>query len=241
MRMGALCPGPPVLIPKITSLPLKPNRDTSYVSCTTTPHFCSVKTSHSTNQLPHTYVREGFRSNVNQFLSYESTRASLRSIFGSGSARREVGKLVARPEYFNKMPNDLAEIATYMRERASRDHQTPKEFTIHRSCEVQGPERAESNISQNSLTPTTGPNLARNPAASEGQSVKFVTDPSIPTSISALLSRRHAITRLPGAGRIGVSAAGTSSVKMMTTNNAPELIVSNVNNNGPEAPAAFTH
>ena len=77
----------------------------------------------------------------------------------------------------------------------------------------------------------------QNPAASKGQSVRFVTDPSIPTSISALLSERHAVTRLPGAGRIGVSAAGTSSVKM---NNAPEMIVSDVNNNGLGAPAAFT-
>ena len=47
--------------------------------------------------------------------SYESTRASLQSIFGSGSARKEVGKLLARPEYFSKMPNDLTEIAAYMR------------------------------------------------------------------------------------------------------------------------------
>ena len=79
--------------------------------------------------------------------SYKSTRASLRSIFGSGSARKEVGKLLARPEYFSKMPNDLTEIAAYMREQASRDRQTPKEFTIHQSHEVQGPERAELNIS----------------------------------------------------------------------------------------------
>ena len=141
--------------------------------------------------------------------SYESTRASLRSIFGSGSARKEVGKLLARPEYFSKMPNDLMEITAYMREQASRDRQTPKEFTIHRSHEVQGPKRAESNISQHSLTPTTGPNLVRNPAASEGQSVRFTADSLIPTSISALLSKRHAVTRLPEAGRIGVSTAGT--------------------------------
>ena len=172
--------------------------------------------------------------------SYKSTRSSLRSIFGSGFTRKEVGKPLARPEYFSKMPNDLMEITAYMRKQASRDCQTPKQFTIHRSHEVQGPERAESNVSQTSLTPTTGPYLVRNPAASEGQSIRFITDPSIPTSISALLSRRHAVTWLPGAERIGVSTVGTSSVRTMTTNNAPETIASDINNNSLEALAAFT-
>ena len=114
-------------------------------------------------------------------------------MFGSRSARKEVGKLLARPEYFSKMPNDLTEIAAYMRKQASRDRQAPKEFTIHRSREVQGLERAESNISRNLLTPTMGPNLAQNPAESEGQSVRFSTDPSIPTSICALLLKIHAV------------------------------------------------
>ena len=63
--------------------------------------------------------------------SYESTRVSLRSIFGSGSTRKETGKLLARLEYFNKMPNDLTKIAAYLRRQAFRDRQTPKEFTVH--------------------------------------------------------------------------------------------------------------
>ena len=59
---------PPVLIPKTTSLPFKPNQDTSYIMHTTTPHFCSVKTSNTTNQLLYTNVWERFRPNVNQLL-----------------------------------------------------------------------------------------------------------------------------------------------------------------------------
>ena len=170
--------------------------------------------------------------------SYESTRALLRSIFGSRSARKEAEKLLARPEYFNKMPDDLTEIAAYLHGWAFRDRQAPKEFTIHQSHGVQKLERAESDISRNSLTPTTGLDLARNLAASEGQGVRFVTDPPIPTSISALLSKRHAVTRLPGAGRIGVSAVGTSSVKTMTTNNGPETAASSAYNDSLRVPAA---
>ena len=80
----------------------------------------------------------------------------------------------------------------------------------------------------------------QNPTACEGQSVRFATDPLIPTSISTLLSKRHAVTWLPGAGRIGVSAVGTS-VNTMTMNNAPEKIVSNINNNSLAAPAVLLH
>ena len=202
-------------------------------------HRTSVASKHLIQQINSLTQMYGKDLDQMPISSYESTRASLRSIFSSESARKEVGKLLARPEYFSKMPNDLTEIAAYMREWASRDCQTPKEFTIHRSREVQGPQRAGSNISRNSLTPTTGPNLVWNPAASEGQSVRFATDPSIPTSISALLSKRHAVMRLPGTGRIGVSAIGTSSVKTMTTNNAPKTIVSNSNNNSLATPAAL--
>ena len=53
--------------------------------------------------------------------SYESSRLSFCSLFGNGSARNEVGRLLARPEYFNKMPEDLTEIAAYLRDRAYKD------------------------------------------------------------------------------------------------------------------------
>ena len=201
-------------------------------------HHTSVASKHLVQQISSLTRMYGTDSDQMSVSSYESTRASLRSIFGSRSARKEAGKLLARPEYFNKMPDDLTEIAAYLRGRAFRDRQAPKEFTIHRSHGVRKPERAESDISRNSLTPTTGLDLARNLAASEGQGVRFVTDPPIPTSISALLSKRHAVTRLPGAGRIGVSAVGTSSVKTMTTNNGPETAASSAYNDSLRVPAA---
>jgi hypothetical protein len=53
--------------------------------------------------------------------SYESSKSSIRSLFGNGSARKEVGKLLARPDYFSKMPEDLLEIAAYLRDRAYKD------------------------------------------------------------------------------------------------------------------------
>ena len=160
-------------------------------------HRTSVASKHLIQQINSLTRMYGKDSDQMSISSYESTRASIRSIFGSGSARKEVGKLLARPEYFSKMPNDLTEIAAYMHKRASRDRQTPKEFTIHRSCKAQGLERAESNVSRNSLTPTTGPNLARNPAASEGQSVRFVTDPSIDRKSTRLNSSHLRRSRMP--------------------------------------------
>lgn len=145
--------------------------------------------------------------------SYESTKGSLWSIFGNGLARKEVGKLLARPEYFNKMPEDLIEIAAYLHKRAYKESQSPKEFTINCSWGACDQEKVESNITRNSATPTTGPNFVWIPTASKGQSVRFAAEPPVPGSISVLLSKRHAVTRLPGAGAIGVPAVHASSVK----------------------------
>ena len=170
--------------------------------------------------------------------SYESSRSSFRSLFGNGSARKEVGRLLARPEYFNKMPEDLTEIAAYLHDRAYKDRPKPKEFSVHRSRVLQDNDEAKSATSRNSTTPMTGPPLARNHAASEGQSVRFATDPPVPNSISALLSRRHTVTQLPGAGMIGVSAVGALSEKTTTSNNGPEMIVSGLNNDEQRVPAA---
>ena len=75
-------------------------------------------------------------------------------------------------------------------------------------------------------------------AASEGQGVRFATEPPVPNSISALLTRRHAVTRLPGAGMIGVSAVGALSEKTTTTNNGPKTIASGLNNDEQRVPAA---
>ena len=149
------------------------------------------------NSLTRMYGSEADKMSIS---SYESSRSSFRSLFGNGSARNEVGRLLARPEYFNKMPEDLTEIAAYLRDRAYKDRPKPKEFSVHRSRVLQDNDEAKSTTSRNSTTPTTGPPLARNHAASEGQSIRFATDPPVPNSISASLSRRHAVTRLPGAG-----------------------------------------
>ena len=92
--------------------------------------------------------------------SYESTKASLQSIFSNGSVRKEVGKLLARPDYFDKMPEDLTEIAAYLRKRAYKDSQVPREFTIHRSRGARDQERAESDAVGDSVTPTTRQNFA---------------------------------------------------------------------------------
>ena len=92
--------------------------------------------------------------------SYESMRASLRSIFGNGSARTKVGKLLARSEYFDKMPQDLTEITAYLRGRAYKGSQAPKEPTAHRFRESFSHEKAESNSARNSVTPTMGQSFA---------------------------------------------------------------------------------
>ncbi|EDQ99448.1 uncharacterized protein LACBIDRAFT_335024 [Laccaria bicolor S238N-H82] len=105
--------------------------------------------------------------------SYESTRASLRSVFGSGSARKEAGKLLARPEYFSRMPQDLVETAAYLRDRAYKDRPIPKAFSIHRSRDAQPTDRPDSVSSRESMIPTTRPELVRIPAASESQGVRF--------------------------------------------------------------------
>ena len=172
--------------------------------------------------------------------SYESTRASLRSIFGNGLARTEVGKLLARPEYFDKMPQDSTEIAAYLRGRAYKGSQAPKEPTAHRFRESFSHEKAESNSARNSVTPTMGQSFARTPVANEGLNVRFAMDPTVPSSISALLSKKHVVTRLPGAGRIGVSVVGASSERTMTSNNAAETIISSANNGSLRVPAAST-
>ena len=143
--------------------------------------------------------------------SYESTRASLQSIFGNGSARTEVGKLLARPEYFDKIPQDLTKITAYLCGRAYKGSQAPKEPTAHQFRESFSHEKAKSNLARNSVTPTMGQSFARTPVANEGLNVRFTMDPSVPTSISALLSKKNVVTQLPGAGRIGVSVVGASS------------------------------
>ena len=153
-----ICPGFPVCISKTDSSPLEPNQDISYVLHATTLYLCSVK--HLVQQINSLMRMYGMDSDQMLVSSYEPTRASLWSIFGSGSARKEAGKLLARPEYFNKMPDNLTEITAYLRGQVFRDRQAPKEFTIHRSHGVRKLERGESDISWNSLTPTMGPDLA---------------------------------------------------------------------------------
>ncbi|EDR03934.1 uncharacterized protein LACBIDRAFT_331090 [Laccaria bicolor S238N-H82] len=92
--------------------------------------------------------------------SYESSRSSLRSLYGAGSARKEVGKLLARPEYFNRMPEDLIEIAAYLRDRAYKDLRKPQEFSVHRSHVLRDNDGAKSATSRSSTTPTNGPTHA---------------------------------------------------------------------------------
>ena len=67
MRTRVFRLGSPVHILKTTSLPLKSNQDTNYVTHTATSHICGVKTLNTTNQFPHTNVWERFRPNVDQF------------------------------------------------------------------------------------------------------------------------------------------------------------------------------
>ena len=64
------------------------------------------------------------------------------------------------------------------------------------------------------------------------------SEPPVPNSIFMLLTRRHTVTRLPGAGMIGVSMVGALSEKTTTLNNGPETIASGLNNNEQRVPAA---
>ena len=80
------------------------------------------------NSLMRMYAAEADKMSIS---SYESSRSSFHSLFGNSSARKEVGKLLARLEYFNKMPEDLTEIAAYLHNRAYKDQPKPKEFSIH--------------------------------------------------------------------------------------------------------------
>ncbi|KIJ98897.1 hypothetical protein K443DRAFT_133253 [Laccaria amethystina LaAM-08-1] len=90
---------------------------------------------------------------INALISYQSTRPSLQSIFRSGSARNEVGKLLTRTEYFDKFPQDLNEIATFLCSQAYKDRKMPKEFTVHRSLGSHEIKKMESNTSRNLMTP----------------------------------------------------------------------------------------
>ena len=68
-------------------------------------------------------------------------------------------------------------------------------------------------VSKGPLTPTTGPNLAHNPAANKGQSIRVVEDPLTPYSASILMPKNYTIQWLPGTGRIDNPAIGTPQTK----------------------------
>ncbi|EDQ99323.1 uncharacterized protein LACBIDRAFT_335127 [Laccaria bicolor S238N-H82] len=74
-----------------------------------------------------------------------------------GLARKEAGKLLARPEYFSKMPQDLVETAAYLHNRAYKDRPIPKAFSVHRSHDAQPTDRPDSVSSRESMIPTTEP------------------------------------------------------------------------------------
>ena len=201
-------------------------------------YHTTVASKHLMREINSLTRMDGAEADKMSISSYKSSRSLFRSLFGNGSARNEVGKLLARLEYFNKMPEDLTEIAAYLHDRAYKDRPKPKEFSVHRSRVLQDNDEAKSTASRNSTTPMTGPPLARNHTASEGQSIQFATEPPIPNSISMLLSRRHAVTQLPGAGMIGVSTVGAPSEKTTTSNNGPETIASGLNNDEQRVPAS---
>ena len=69
-------------------------------------------------------------------------------------------------------------------------------------------------VSKGPLTPTTGPNLARDPAANKGQSIRVVEDPLTPYSASILMPKNYTIQWLPGTGRIDNPAIGTPTNKI---------------------------
>ena len=69
-------------------------------------------------------------------------------------------------------------------------------------------------VSKGPLTPTTGPNLARDPAANKGQSIRVVEDPLTPYSASILMPKNYTVQWLPGTGRIDNPAIGTPTNKI---------------------------
>ena len=176
-----------------------------------------------------------------------STRPSVRSQFGHGSVHEKVGKLLLRPDYNSCIPvayrNGISRLTEAAVTAANKMHEKiPTEFykdTHARIHEIQPTgvitaARSASNASykvralDHAFTKTsqvayTNTNSQSNRAFSQyapstthtmaTQSVKV----PMPASISVIAHRRHAISTMPGMGRIEVPASDIAATAPVST------------------------